>query len=58
MIHDMLTNWNRSVPEKVATYYQEQNGMGVAVGQMSRVINFIKKNPTPNRQVAINELMT
>lgn len=52
-IHDMLWWWRPNFPERVTSYYQMQNGMEVAVGQMAALVNFIKKHPVPDRQAAL-----
>lgn len=56
VIHDMLVAWRSDFPSKVASYYQKENGIEVAVGQMRILFDFIKRHKIPNRELAIKEL--
>lgn len=54
----MLKEWNPSVPPKVAAYYEKENGFEVTVSQMKILIDFLKRNPVPDREAAIKEFVS
>jgi hypothetical protein len=53
----VLSAWTPHTPFFMSKYYQEQNGVDVSVRQMEILFDFIKRNPIPDRQLAIKELM-
>lgn len=57
-IRQMLEDWEPNFPLEVADYYQKENGMEVAVGQMKVLVEFIKRYPIPNRGFALKEFLT